>query len=465
MHACMHPCRPEEANRIAAMAARVEAMERALAAREAQMAHDCPAVTRRRASCSERGAAEDRHALCELRQVAGLSHALAAPRLPAALQFPECAADWRGTAPDRTVQPPARQCVWLGPQPAAKSPGAAEFRQKRLPARMPASGRSSSEATRAEAARASSEARSPRSMAGRRQREARHCGKATCSYVATADAPTQLPCRQAGPARASREFTAASRPDTHAGLLQQPSGYSNGDESDSWASIDQEERRPIMAATAVTLQREAHDEPRPRALPPAPMRPRATSASSRQQSQSDTAAQTLILDRHQHEPGDAVRSNDRPSHRGLHARSGARGSSDHGPSASWPQPAEAAADVASRQGSLGGATSAERVAHAGSLRNGECAHPGDSDDGRTAGDAAAVRAENTDLREALRCNGQALAVAQEAAQRINARRDSQAAQLADAQLAAQADAERADARTQQLEEELARCATISPKSG
>ena len=303
-------------------------------------------------------------------------------------------------------------------------------------------------------------------MAGQGHAEARCCWKRARSHKANVDAATQLVHQQGSAARASREVTAASQPDALAPVFRQRGSHSSGEGGYSGASADQEELWTITGAPAATLRPAAREEPQPRALLPAPLRPRAASASvSHQRSQSDAMAQMQTPDRRQPELGHAGHSDSGVFHDRLQPRDQSRRSSDR---SAWEPPAAKAAGRVSRQGSVGGVGDVDALAglidHARSPRGAECSHPGHSGS-RTANDPDAVAAENAALHEALRSSEQALAAAQDAAQRSAARYEAAIEQLADAQRAARADAERADVQMQQLTEELARCASVLQRPG
>ncbi len=455
---CMHPRRPEDAARIAAMAARVEAMERALAAREAQVAGG-RAASHHSASANGQTAIEGRRIGRGQQRPAASRGAQAVAGVPEAMRGHACAEDTLRRASATALRSSAQQCAWVDPQSAPSSPGAVAHKQRPAP-RGYSSERRSSEVPLLGAARAS-DAGSPRSMAGRWQAEAQ-CGRRDCSLEAVANAPTQLVYQQPSAARASREATAASQPDARASVYRPRSSLSSGDRGYRGAPSDHRERWPIAAAPPATLWPAARidEEPKPRALLPAPLRPRAASASSCRRSQSDATAQMQTADRVQPEPSHTVHSDSGASRGRLQPRTQPRGSSDHG---AWRPPAAIAAGRASRQGSVVGvgdaAAYAGQIEHASSPRDGECAHPGHPAS-RVADDPGAAAAENAALREALRSNDQALAAAQDATQLSAARYAAAIEQLADTQRAARADAERADAQMQQLTEELARCASV-----
>jgi len=438
------------------MAARVEAMEQALAAREAQLAGD-RAASHHSASSGKRTAALGRHVDYGQQRPAAARQAQAAAGVSRPMEGLDSAADTLRAPPSMASRSSAQQCAWADPPSAPSSPGAGARKQRSV-AQRPVLGRYSSEPPRIDVARAS-DGGSPRSMAGRWRAEAQCCGGRACSHEAVADAPTQLFYQQPSPARASREATAASQPDARASARSQRSSLSSGDGGYNGASAHRKQHGTSAGAPAATLRPAARldEEPQPRALLPAPLRPRAASASSCPRRQSDATAHMQTRDRRQHEPDDAVQNNRGLPHGRLRSHSHSRGGSDRG---ARQAPAAPAADRVSRQGSVGDASnaSAGRAGPVSSPEDGGRHLPSSLMNG-TAGEAAAVFAENAALREALRSGEQALAAARKEAQHSVARSEEVTAQLADVQRAAQADAERANARIHQLTEELARYAS------
>ena len=418
---CMHLRRPEDTARIAAMAAHVEAIERALAARAAQLAAGRGASHHSLSAYKEAAGGEGRRVSRgrqQQQQPVASKQAQAAARVSVAMPGQECGADTRRTAPSTALQTFEQQGARAGPQARVGSP-MANSREQHLPARGPALQRRSSHAERVDAGRAA-DAGSPLGAAQQwPAEEGQCCGKHCCAPQAGGAGLIAYGARQASLDSASCATSATCQPDAHAPALSWPSEQDRGDQSLSGACADREERRTNRAAPAAEPRPAfVDDEPQPRAQLPAPLRPRAAPASACQRSQSDGGAQMVTRDRRQCEPDGVVRHDSGlPAHRRLHARDGSRGSSEDGQPACERQPAAAGASHHdTRQDSAG-------------------------DTGDT--------------------SNAALAAAQDAAQRSNARLEALTAQLADAQRTARADAEEADARLRQLAEELAQCATLS----